>query len=227
MINKIFRKITDRIDFNNSSQTIFYVNVYSYKILRKYPKIVNSADYFTLDGIILVLFIRFFYDKKIKRMSPDFSSYIKGLFNFLNDKKKKVSFIGGSKQDLKIFCEIIRGNYPSIQITACNDGYDLDEEEAINTIIANKIDFVFVGMGTPKQELFIIKMRERGYKGSCVACGAFLGQTAAKGVQYYPNIIDKLELRWLYRIYKEPKLIKRYFIYYPVAMIYLIVDRLK
>lgn len=228
MINQIIPKITDTVNYKTESPVVFYLNVYSYLIIRKHTDIIKSADYFTLDGILLVLFLKVFANKRIMRKSPDFSSYFKELFSFLNLSGKKVYFLGGGLNEIQKFVDIISKEYPKIVISGYNDGYYSVEKETLifNAIISEKVDVIIVGLGTPKQENFILKAREEGFNGACFTCGAFFSQTASKGQEYYPNFINKFHARWLYRIYKEPKLLKRYCFFYPKGLFYLLVDKL-
>ncbi|MFC4221695.1 WecB/TagA/CpsF family glycosyltransferase [Flagellimonas marina] len=225
MINQISQKITDNIQFERGSQIVSYVNIYNYQVLRKTPKIAEKIDFFTLDGIMLLLFIRIFVGKKYKRKAPDFSSYFTEFFGYLEKANRKVVFIGGSENDMSSFVKTVKENYPEMNIVDTYNGFDLIEEQVIKALISKEVDCAIVGMGTPKQENFIVKALEKGYKGSSFCCGAFISQTANKGKDYFPRIINRLHLRWAYRIYKEPKLFKRYSINYPIGLLLLLFDR--
>lgn len=225
MINKVLCKIVDKIDFENQSQTVSYLNIYNYQILRSKSHLIREINFFTLDGIMLVFFLRLLTSKKLIRQSPDFSSYFKDLFAYLDVNKKRVFFIGASENDLLKFVNIIKTKYPNIEISGFLSGYNLRSNIAQDQIISNKVDTLIVGMGTPNQEEFITKVKLAGYKGSSFACGAFFSQTANNGLQYYPSWISKIHLRWIYRIYKEPKLVKRYLIDYPIGLYFLLSDR--
>ncbi|MNN73388.1 UDP-Gal:alpha-D-GlcNAc-diphosphoundecaprenol beta-1,4-galactosyltransferase [compost metagenome] len=76
-------------------------------------------------------------------------------------------------------------------------------------------------MGTPRQEDFLIELQESGWLGVGFTCGGYFDQlNSADGGLYYPGFIDRYNMRWAYRIYKEPKrLWKRYFVDYPVGML--------
>ena len=84
-------------------------------------------------------------------------------------------------------------------------------------------DIVICGMGTPLQEHFLADLQKLGWGGIGYTCGGFLHQTA-RDIQYYPEWIDKYNIRWIYRIYDEPKLFKRYFWEYPKFFVYFIYD---
>ncbi|WP_297704320.1 WecB/TagA/CpsF family glycosyltransferase [uncultured Eudoraea sp.] len=227
MINNVLSKITDHIDYDKSTQLVSYLNIYNYKILRKNREVLERIDHFTLDGIMLILFIRIFMGKKIKRKAPDFSSYFKDMFAHFEVKHKRIVFIGGSESEIEKFVEIVKYYYPKLDVVAFFNGFNIDEEQLIQKVISKKTDVVIIGMGTPLQELLMIKMKKMGFQGSCFTCGAFITQTAIGGKNYFPHLIDKLHLRWAFRIYKEPKLIKRYLLDYPVGLKYLILDKYK
>ena len=69
-------------------------------------------------------------------------------------------------------------------------------------------------MGTPFQEQFLVDLKNLGWIGAGYTCGGFIHQTAAN-IKYYPEFFNTYNLRWLYRMIDEPKLIKRYLILYP------------
>ena len=55
-----------------------------------------------------------------------------------------------------------------------------------------------------------MKLRAQGFSGLGFTCGGFLDQLA-ESQHYYPAWIDKADLRWLYRLCKEPRrLLRRY-----------------
>jgi exopolysaccharide biosynthesis WecB/TagA/CpsF family protein len=84
-------------------------------------------------------------------------------------------------------------------------------------------DIVVCGMGTPLQEQFLVDLQDTGWNGIGYTCGGFLHQTAGD-IQYYPKWVDKYNLRWVYRIYDEPVLFKRYFGDYPKFFWYFMID---
>jgi N-acetylglucosaminyldiphosphoundecaprenol N-acetyl-beta-D-mannosaminyltransferase len=78
-------------------------------------------------------------------------------------------------------------------------------------------------MGTPLQEEFLLEVHLKSETIIGFTCGGFIHQTA-KGINYYPKWINKFNLRWLFRIFDEPKLFERYFVKYPKSLILLFYD---
>lgn len=228
MIKSLLPKITSQFDYFSPNTITSYINLYNYLIIRENPKIIAGIDRFTLDGILLVRILNLIGVRK-KRASPDFSSYFSEMFSLCEKLKKKVVFVGGSKNELFDFKAQIKKNFPTLITQGTIDGYFCDNETIIiaKDILKLNPDIVILGLGTPKQENFAILLKSLGYRGSTYTCGAFISQTALKGIKYYPEIINNLHLRWLYRIFKEKKLLKRYFLLYPLSIWYLLIDYIR
>jgi N-acetylglucosaminyldiphosphoundecaprenol N-acetyl-beta-D-mannosaminyltransferase len=74
-------------------------------------------------------------------------------------------------------------------------------------------------MGIPLQEEFILALRNAGFQGVSLTCGGFLDQLV-RGERYYPEWIERFELRWLYRLASEPhRLARRYLVEYQTFII--------
>lgn len=224
MIHDLLPKITDQPGYTGGDSPIGYVNIYNYSIFRRHPGILSGFAQFTLDGIFLVWMIRLLFGRRIERKSPDFSSYFKEFFEWLNRSGKKTAFIGGSPEEIRVFSEKVAELYPGIQTVMVASGYEKDDEDVVRRVRAGGPEVILLGMGSPRQELFALLLRERNYPGIIVTCGAFISQTAAGGEEYYPAWSNRLNLRWVYRIYREPSLFRRYFYQYPGALLLLLGD---
>lgn len=229
MINRLYPKISSEIPFFKKHTIVSYLNVYNYLMLKKMKEEIHSVDIFTLDGFLLALILRCLYFKKIKRLSPDFSSYFIELFKRAEKEKKSIYIFGASEKEVFNFVSIIKEKYTKIYLAGYSNGY-LDHKEYAQLskkIIELKPDVIFVGLGSPKQEIFSCSLKKMGFEGTIYTCGAFISQTANHGLRYYPDLINKLHLRWSYRIFKEKNLLKRYFIYYPFSVLIIIYDFIK
>lgn len=221
--------VIDKIIFSTqkSSGLTTYVNPYSYFLLRK-NRIVSHFDCVHVDGILLVILLNFFLGSKVKRKSFDMTSMAADVFNDAVLNRKTVCLIGSKKDEIEKAKENIKKHFKGISIVCFRDGYFLDHEREIyiDELLKIRPSIVVVGMGTPLQEKFLIELQHKGWNGAGYTCGGFIHQTA-KDINYYPRILNSLNLRWLYRIYKDPKLIYRYFIIYPIAVLFVIKDVVK
>ena len=213
LIEHLKNKLVDDVDvlLNMQSGIVSYVNPYSYLKLRN--KIdLTDFDLITSDGVVLKKLSSIFFNKSIQRLSPDFSSYFKPLFKQLSISKSEVYFIGTKPKFIEISIQNIQVKYPDLNIIGSRDGYFKDDEELrlhIKEIKKLNPEVVIVGMGSPLQENYLIKLKAAGWRGRGFSCGGFLHQSF-QNTDYYPNWVNKFNVRWLYRIYNEPKLIKRY-----------------
>lgn len=118
-------------------------------------------------------------------------------------------FLYGSRQDIveKTGTEL-KVKYPKLSIVGTCNGYE-DEEKAIEEIKNSKADIVFVGLGSPKQEEFIIKNREKleNIKIFMPVGGSF--DVISKVKKRAPKWMIKCSIEWLYRLLQEPKRIFR------------------
>lgn len=199
------------ITFNRKGAVYTCVNPFSYHIVRKNRELYDSMDGLYVDGMLMCKMIKWLWKKRIPRLSFDMSGMAVDLFARLNSNKETVYFIGAKQEELEATIRQIKASYPKINIAGYRNGYFLLKEHRdseLQKIVTTDPDFVIVGMGSPIQEQFAIDLKEAGYKGIVFTCGGFLHQTAA-GIKYYPDWINKYNLRAFYRLYKEKGLAKR------------------
>ena len=123
-------------------------------------------------------------------------------------------FYGGTEETLaKLRIELLR-DYPDLQIA---DMYSppfrpLTAEEdnmVIQRINEAKPDFVWVGLGAPKQERWMAAHQGK-IQGFMVGVGAAFDYLAGN-IKRAPNWMQKNNMEWLYRLMQEPRrLFKRY-----------------
>jgi exopolysaccharide biosynthesis WecB/TagA/CpsF family protein len=194
-----------------------FVNPYSMLILERHLDVARGIDYWHVDGISLVHLINKSLNKDITRHSFDETSLAPVVFKHARENNLSIAIIGTTDEAVSKAVHQIEKSH-QIKVAYHRNGYFLNELETsqcISLISQMHIDIVICGMGTPYQENFLIKLKDSGWNGYGYSCGGYLHQTASKG-DYYPPIYDKLNMRWIYRIIDEPKLISRYFLKYPV-----------
>ena len=230
LIENLRDKLVEDVDvlLDMKSGIVSYVNPFSYLKLRNRIDL-KDFDLITSDGIVLKKLSSIFLNKTIQRLSPDFSSYFKPLFKQLSVSKSKVYFIGTKPKFIEKSIQNIQAKYPDLNIIGFRDGFFKDEEELklhIKEMINLNPEVMIVGMGSPLQENYLIKLKVAGWSGRGFSCGGFLHQSF-QNTDYYPNWVNKLNVRWLYRIYNEPKLIKRYTIDYSWFFVVFMYDWMK
>ena len=100
--------------------------------------------------------------------------------------------------------------YPGIVIAGCSDGY-FDEEkqkQIIADINDKKPDLLFVCLGAPKQEKWLIDHKDELDFGVAMGIGGSLDVFAGT-VKRAPEFYQKHGIEWLYRLLKQPSRIGR------------------
>lgn len=130
------------------------------------------------------------------------------------NKKGLGIYLLGSKKDVLDSCITkLKAKYKNLIVCGSHDGYfDLNNcEEIIKNIREASPYAVFVAMGCPRQEKFIIKYFDK------LSCKVFMGvggsfDVIAQKTKRAPSWMIKFGLEWLYRTIKEPFRIKRLFV---------------
>ncbi|AMP19798.1 hypothetical protein AZF37_00170 [endosymbiont 'TC1' of Trimyema compressum] len=174
----------------------------------RFQKIINSCKLVVPDGYGIVWAAEKF-GYHLKERVPGIELMDKILL-FANETEYKVFFYGGHQKAIEKAVDNIKNKYPNLNICGYANGF-LNEDERdslINRLETIEPDFLFVGTGTPKQELFIHKFLPN--LKSCIAMGVGGSFDVYSGmVKRAPKIWQTLHLEWLYRGITDPERRKR------------------
>ena len=124
-------------------------------------------------------------------------------------------FYGSTQKTLDKLKRIIEKKYPGVQVAGMYSPpfrplSKEEDEEIIRMINESQADFVWVGLGAPKQERWMHEHKGR-INGFMIGVGAAFDYEAGN-IDRAPMWMQKANLEWLYRLLQEPKrLFKRYF----------------
>ena len=199
--------------FENKGKAYTYLNPVSYLTALDNKELFSQLDGIFADGGLLVKAIKMVYGKQVTRRSFDMTSMAPELFDYVA-KHGKTIYIVASKQDqVEKAVEIFHERYPKVKFAGYRNGYFASESEMdveAKHITELNPDFLIVGMGALMQEKFLLKVKNVGYQGVGFTCGGFIHQTSKNEIDYYPAWVDKTNLRFVYRMWKEPHTRKRY-----------------
>lgn len=134
-----------------------------------------------------------------------------GLLEMANAMGKSIYLFGAKPEVIKTLVEKVEIQYPNIIIAGYTDGYVKDKEIVFDEIVEKRPDIILVALGIPQQELLIYKNYDRFDKGIMIGVGGSFDVLSGTKKRA-PEVFVKLNLEWLYRIAKEPKRIKRFFV---------------
>lgn len=177
---------------------------------RSYRETITASDLVYADGMGVVWASRLFGHPLPERLNandlmPDFCRRAE-------EGGYRIFLLGGEPGIAEKAAHDLQSKYPRLQMVGTHHGYfnDDEEPEVIETIREAKPDILIVGMGAPKQELWIHKNLNK--LGVPVAWGVGgLMDYSAKGLKRAPVWMRKAGLEWFWRLSLEPgRLWKRY-----------------
>lgn len=228
--SSLIRKIVDTEASNGhlerKGQIYTYLNPVSYLTALKEKVLFDQMDGIFADGSLLAGAIRLVYGKRVTRRSFDMTSMAPEVLTYANEHRMSVCVIATRQEMLEKTISIFASQYPNIVWKGCRNGYfatRMEMEEEARKIAKSDPDYLIVGMGIKMQERFLLMCKQAGYKGIGFTCGGFIHQTSKDKIDYYPAWVDKINLRFLYRMWKEPHTRKRYLmagLLFPVRFIF-------
>lgn len=199
--------------FENKGKVYTYLNPVSYLTALDNKELFSQMDGIFADGGLLVKAIKLLYGKQVTRRSFDMTSMAPELFSYAAEQGKTVYIVASKQEQVEKAVEIFRERYPKVKFAGYRNGYFANEDEMeqeAKHITELNPDFLIVGMGALMQEKFLLKVKNAGYQGVGFTCGGFIHQTFKNEIDYYPAWVDKMNLRFFYRMWKEPHTRKRY-----------------
>ena len=161
------------------------------------------------DGIGIVKAANFIGIKEIKERITGVEVSYK-LLELANKYKKSIYLLGASKEVINLTVKNIKRDYPNIVISGYTDGYVEDKDKIFEEIKQIKPDIVLVALGVPKQEILINKHYKDFNKGIFVGVGGTFDVISGTKKRA-PEIVQKLNIEWLYRIAGDKERIKRFY----------------
>ena len=215
LVSKILSTESSSVNliFENKGKVYTYLNPVSYLTALDNKELFSRMDGIFADGGLLVKAIKLMYGKQVTRRSFDMTSMAPELFAYVAEHGKTVYIVASKQEQVEKAVEIFRERYPKVKFAGYRNGYFASEEEMdqeARHITELNPDFLIVGMGALMQEKFLLKVKHAGYQGIGFTCGGFIHQTSRNEIDYYPAWVDKTNLRFVYRMWKEPHTRKRY-----------------
>lgn len=165
-------------------------------------EMLNGADLMLPDGAGVVLASKLLRTPvKQKVAGVDFAA---GLLGVLERNGQSLYLLGGKPGIGELAAQKMLEAHPQLRIAGIADGYFQDEAPVIAKINASGADALFVCLGAPKQERFMVQHQQELHVHLMAGLGGSLDAFAGT-VQRAPAWMIRLNLEWLYRLIREPK----------------------
>ena len=169
-------------------------------------EMLNGADLMLPDGAGVVLASKLLRTPvKQKVAGVDFAA---GLLGILERNGQSLYLLGGKTGIGELAAQKMLEAHPQLRIAGIADGYFQDEAPVIAKINASGADALFVCLGAPKQERFMVQHQQELHVHLMAGLGGSLDAFAGT-VQRAPAWMIRLNLEWLYRLIREPKRFRR------------------
>lgn len=179
-----------------------------------YKNIQNSGFMTLPDGKPLSIVSKKRGFKEAERVTgPDLMEEI---FKISNERGYRHYFYGSTQETLNDLKKKLNEKYHDINIVGMHSPpfRKLTKEEdleIVKNINKTNPDFIWVGLGAPKQEIWMSEHKDK-VKGLMLGVGAGFDYHAEK-ICRAPKWMQRLSLEWVYRLMQDPKrLYKRYLI---------------
>lgn len=135
-------------------------------------------------------------------------SYMGEIFKISAEKEYSHYFYGSTEETLKKLKEALHKEYPGLKIAGMYSPpframTEEEDKQVIETINASNADFVWVGLGAPKQEIWMANHQGK-VNGFMVGVGAGFDYFAGN-IERAPEWMQKCNLEWFYRLLQDPK----------------------
>ena len=118
----------------------------------------------------------------------------------------RVYFLGATPEVVSEMVDELRRRFPALQVVGTRDGYFGVDEEAlvVDEIRSKNVDLLFVGISSPKKEIFVRRWwRSLGVKASVGVGGSF--DVLSCRIKRAPRWVQRIGFEWLYRLFQEPR----------------------
>lgn len=179
---------------------------------KEYRKIQNSGALALPDGKPLSVVSKKRGFKNAERVTgPDLMGE---LFKESEKKGYKHYFYGSTEETLELLKIKLKDKYPNLKIMGMyspqfKSEVSLENNKILSDINDRKVDFLWVGLGAPKQEKWM-SLHQNKVNAIMFGVGAGFDYYAER-IKRAPMWMQKCSLEWLYRLMQDPKrLLKRY-----------------
>lgn len=168
-------------------------------------QVIQDAELVIPDGAGVVLYLRWLFWQKVQRCPG--IELAETLLRELGQQQTetKVFFYGGAPGVAAQAAKFWQQQVPGLTVAGTHSGYHSPEEEKQlqKTLAQLQPQVIFVGLGVPRQELWIAQNRHLCPKAIWIGVGGSFDIWSGTKTRA-PAWLGNNNLEWLYRLYKEP-----------------------
>jgi N-acetylglucosaminyldiphosphoundecaprenol N-acetyl-beta-D-mannosaminyltransferase len=177
---------------------------------KEFQKALRCANMGNCDGQAVVWALKILGHGEIERVAG--CDLFQELVKECAARELRPFFLGAKEESLQEMLAVFRARFPLLKVAGARNGYfDDDEEEQIIKVIRNaEPDMLFLGMTSPKKELFMYKHGQELTVPFTMGVGGSFDIVSGR-LKRAPEWMQRGGLEWFYRVIQEPRrLWKRY-----------------
>lgn len=203
------------------------INPHSYVVQKKdkdFTAALKESTVLLPDGIGIVIAAKML-GKKIRKISgyDVFEQINNSLECGSTGLEQSVFFLGSTSLTLRLIEDRYNLEFPNVVVSSHSPPFkdqftSADVEDMARLINIARPSVLYVGLTAPKQEKLVAMLKNRIDVKVIAAVGAVFDFYAGT-IPRCPDLLRKLQLEWLYRLYKEPtRMWKRNFYSTPIFL---------
>lgn len=222
---ELYQKIESAL-MSLSKILITYTTANSLNLVYESPKTKNIFQKFDIihpDGFGVFLASKILYGKNGFKNRFTGSDFYPILIRELMKSQSSIFFLGDTIDTLNR----INVNYPALNVVGFSEGFNYNTYILLEKLNYLKPDVIIVGMGSPKQEEWIVENNEKVNARVFLAVGDGIKVFAGTKVRG-PKFLQKIGMEWFVRLLENPiNYWKRYILGIPLFLFRIIILKIK
>jgi N-acetylglucosaminyldiphosphoundecaprenol N-acetyl-beta-D-mannosaminyltransferase len=207
--------ISNTVESNSEQVCLASINMHALAVLRREPlfnKYYEQTNYIYLDGMPIIWMLKLLGVEIDSNYRITVLDWHEDFFELANEKNFTVAMLGGKKSVVIKACDRLSAQFENVTFLS-HHGY-IDNKEVPEFLISNEVDVLLVGMGMPKEEIWILNNRSKLNAKVIIPVGGYFDYVA--GETYTPpRWSGRLGLEWLFRLVSSPKRLARRYLVEP------------
>lgn len=164
---------------------------------------LKAADMSIADGVGIVSAAKRMGSPVLERVTGIDTAY--SVFEKLAEVGGSVYLLGAKLGVAEAAGKKLTEKLPSLRIVGTHHGYFDTDEEIIKDVAKKSPDLLAVCLGSPRQEIWVHKNREKlSGVGAIMCLGGALDVWSGK-IKRAPDLFIRMHLEWLWRMMREPR----------------------
>ncbi|MEN3185970.1 MAG: WecB/TagA/CpsF family glycosyltransferase [Atribacterota bacterium] len=172
----------------------------------RFREVLKRAELLIPDGMGIIWGARFLGQTPIRRLPG--IELAEALLERGRDEGWRVYLLGGKEGVAEKAAEVLCRRYPGLQIVGVHHGYCADDAQVVRAINQTAATLLLVGMGSPRQELWIDTYRDALIPSLFMGVGGSFDVWSGEKKRA-PYFVRRLGFEWLWRVGSEPQRVRR------------------